>query len=59
MKEINAPFPDVEVACPNCKIDLYAAGYEFEPGYITAMARSTVYCEACDEEFLVLVGGDL
>lgn len=59
MKQISAPFPDVEVSCPLCSAELLAPGYEFESCHISAIAKATTYCESCDEEFKVIVGGDL
>jgi RNase P subunit RPR2 len=59
MIEVNVPFPDIETNCPSCNSDVLAAGYEFEPRYHTAMAHCVAYCESCDQEFRVIVGGDL
>jgi ribosomal protein S27E len=57
MIEINAPFPDVTVNCPKCELELVVGGYEFEPS-LYSLAKGVAHCEVCDEEFLVVLGGD-
>jgi len=58
-KIIKISFPDVDVECPNCKTDIAVSGYDFEPTVsLGSYGKATdIYCDDCDHEFDVVVGG--
>lgn len=57
MIEVNVPFPDVETECPSCGADVFVSGYEFIQ-WSDGSSRCVTGCDACDQQFRVIVGGD-
>jgi len=58
-RPVRIRFPALTINCPGCQQDMLIEGYDFEPTpSIGTYGKATdIYCDDCDAEFDVVVGG--